>query len=346
MRKTVHVMLIASLIIVFLIFAKELLVPIALAAFLAVLFRGLSNRMEKRGMRRWVSALLSVLILLSSVGLLLFLLSWQLAGWMENVTEMQKRFSVKLTEFRDWIQQMAGIDHAEQKEIAAAQAKGASNEAGGMAAFALTALGVLLDVFLIVVYTYLLLFYRSKIKKFIMMVIPDQHNENGHAIMKDATQVAQKYLTGLFFMIVILWVLYGIGFSVMGVEGALFFAILCGILEIIPFVGNILGTSITVLAVVVQDGGTGMILGVIAVYVIVQTIQTYLLEPLIVGDQVNINPLFIIIALIAGQMLWGVAGMILAIPAFGIIKIICDHIPPLRPYGLLIGTEKQLKKIK
>jgi predicted PurR-regulated permease PerM len=96
--------------------------------------------------------------------------------------------------------------------------------------------------------------------------------------------------------------------------------------------------------VVVQGGGTGMIFGVLITYATVQFFQTYILEPLVVGAEVNINPLFTIIVLVAGELVWGIPGMVLAIPLLGIVKIICDHIEPLKPYGFLIGQEKKKKQ--
>lgn len=142
-------------------------------------------------------------------------------------------------------------------------------------------------------------------------------------------------------MIVTLWVLYGIGFSIAGVKYALFFAILCGLLEIVPFVGNLTGTSLTIIVSLAQGGNSNIIIGILVVYGIVQFIQTYILEPLIVGAEVNINPLFTILAIVAGETVWGIGGMILAIPLLGIVKIICDHIEPLKPYGFLIGQDAE-----
>jgi predicted PurR-regulated permease PerM len=65
---------------------------------------------------------------------------------------------------------------------------------------------------------------------------------------------------------------------------------------------------------------------------------------LILGPQVKINPLFTIIALIVGELIWGIPGIILAIPLTAILKIICDHIEPLKPYGFLIGEIESTKK--
>ena len=167
---------------------------------------------------------------------------------------------------------------------------------------------------------------------------------NAQKVIHESSLVAQKYLSGLGTMIVMLWVMYGIGFSIIGVKSALFFAVLCGLLEIVPFVGNVIGTSLTLLMVLTQGGSSGMIIGVLVTYGIVQFVQTYILEPLVVGAEVNINPLFTIMVLVVGELIWGLPGMILAIPLLGIVKIVCDNVERLKPYGYLIGKEKKEKK--
>lgn len=176
-----------------------------------------------------------------------------------------------------------------------------------------------------------------------MKLTPVQDHDKTNKIINDSSKVAHKYLTGMFTMIVMLWFLYGIGFSIAGVPNAIFFAILCGILEIVPFVGNLTGSAITFLVAVSQGGG-GMAIGVVITYALVQFLQTYIIEPVVVGGEVNINPLFTILVLILGEQLWGVAGMILAVPLLGITKIVFDNIEGLKPYGFLIGTEKKKKE--
>ena len=138
--------------------------------------------------------------------------------------------------------------------------------------------------------------------------------------------------------------MYGIGFSVLGVENAIFFAVLCGILEIIPFVGNITGTILTVLFAAINGADSQVLIGIVIVYGIVQFIQGWILEPLIVGSQVKINSLFTILALVLGELLWGIPGIILAIPLTAMFKIICDHIEPMKAYGFLIGEVVSPKK--
>jgi predicted PurR-regulated permease PerM len=85
---------------------------------------------------------------------------------------------------------------------------------------------------------------------------------------------------------------------------------------------------------------------VVVTYGLVQFFQTYVLEPLVVGKNVNINPLVTIAGIVFGEFIWGIPGMILAIPLLAMTKIICDHIEPLKPYGYLIGTEKQESSLR
>ena len=179
-----------------------------------------------------------------------------------------------------------------------------------------------------------------------MRLVPKSQEANAQKTVNSTQKVAQKYLTGLFMMIVCLWIMYTIGFTIVGVKNPVFFAIICGLLEIVPFIGNLTGTAITILMSLAQGGGTDMVIGIVITYAIVQFLQTYILEPLVVGAEVNINPLFTIIGLVAGELLWGIPGMILAIPIMGIAKIICDHVEPLKPYGYLVGQDKKEGNIR
>lgn len=341
LQRSIYILLFFFISFAGLYFAASFLIPVTLAAVFSMLFIRLSNWFESKNLSRSVSSLICTLIFLSALGLIVFLLSWQLQGLAENMGAMKQRLTTTLSDFQQWLQEQTGINKTTQKEIVKSQSQGSE---GMMAGFANSLFGVLVNTVLVIVYMFLFLCYRSHIKKFILKIVPGDEKTKADNVVHKAGKVAQHYLSGLGAMIGVLWIMYGIGFTLVGVESAIFFAVLCGILEIIPFIGNLTGTSITLLAVIAQGGDSKMIIGVIIVYGLVQFIQTYILEPLIVGEQVNINPLFTIMVIVLGETLWGVAGMILAIPLLGIIKIVCDQVPDLQPYGFLIGTEHQRGK--
>lgn len=341
LQQSVHVLLFFTLGFAGLYFSAPFIIPVVLAAVLSMLFIKLCNYFERKGMSRAVSALLCLFIFIASIILILLLLSIQLSSLAENIDEMKSRLYNLFTNMSKWINDTIGIDAKQQKENID---KSDSNTSKMLFSFAAGMMGVAINAVLVIVYMYLFLLYRSHIKQFILKLVARKEKEDTNEVVHKAGKVSQKYLSGLAAMIALLWLMYSIGFGLIGVENAIFFAVLCGLLEIIPFVGNLTGTSITILAVLAQGGGSDKIIFVLLTYFIVQFVQTYILEPLVVGEQVNINPLFTIMAIVLGEMLWGIAGMILAIPLLGMIKIICDSHPDLQPYGFLIGPENPRKK--
>jgi len=342
LQRSVYLLLFFFLAVGSLYFARDFLIPLALSAMFAMLFVRLGNYLEEKGIQRGWSSLICVLLLVIFVAGAFTLLSLQISNLADNMGGIKRRLLDMLEQVRLWIYQTFGVSYEKQEQIFKEQSK--SNGTGSIGSFAGSFMGILLNSILVTVYIYLFLYSREHIKQFILKLFHADKRAKTEKVIGQSVQVAQKYLSGLSAMIVMLWIMYGIGFTIVGVEYAIFFAILCGLLEIVPFVGNITGTSITVLAVLVQGGDGGMLLGVVITYMLVQFFQTYILEPLVVGKQVSINPLFTIIVIVAGEMIWGIAGMILAIPLLGIVKIICDNVPALQPYGFLIGSEKKKGK--
>lgn len=340
LQQSVYVLLFFTLGFAGLYFSAPFVIPVVLAAVLSMLFIRLCNYFESKGMSRAIAALVCMFIFVASIALILLLLSIQLSSLAENIDEMKNRLYNLFNNLRKWINDTVGIDAKQQKEIID---KSGGNTSEMLFSFASGMMNVAINAVLVLVYMYLFLLYRNHIKRFILKLVAQKEKEDTDEVVHKAGKVSQKYLSGLAAMIGMLWVMYGIGFSLVGVENAIFFAVLCGLLEIIPFVGNLTGTSITVLAVLAQGGGSDKIIFVLLTYFVVQFVQTYILEPLVVGEQVNINPLFTIMAIVLGEMVWGIPGMILAIPLLGMVKIICDSHPDLQPYGFLIGPENPRK---
>jgi predicted PurR-regulated permease PerM len=346
---------IQKLILLFLVFAglyyaKVFLMPLFIGGILATLFLPFCNWMERKKINKGFAVLISLLSLLSLIVAIFALLGWKIYDLMDDFALLKKEAITSFYRIQIYVYNHLNLSFKEQVQIL-------KNEQPSYSSIMQIILESLANFFtnfiLVLVYFIFLLYYRVHIKIFFLKhTVLSQQGQMEHLI-DSAANISQQYLLGVSKMIVILWVMYGIGFSAIGVENALFFAILCGILEIIPYIGNITGTLLTVLVAAAHGANLSLLGGIVLVYGTVQLIQGWLLEPLILGPQVKINPLFTIIALVLGELLWGVPGLILAIPVIAIFKIICDHIEPLKPYGFLIGeieTERKessfIKKIK
>lgn len=340
--KSAAVLIVIISTVVILVYAKPFLVPLTFAALLSMLLLPITKWLQQKKVNKAVAILLSILVLILFFALVLFFFSWQVSDLANDASKLEQQLTGKYQQLRQFVSQKLGIPPEKQQQMIRQQQASSSGKISSMVTGFLTGLGSLLtNTLLVLVYIFLFLYFRGKLKGFIVRLVPKEQEANALDAVNKAQQVAQKYLSGLAMMIAFLWVMYGIGFSIVGVKNAIFFAILCGLLEIVPFVGNLTGTALTLAMSLVQGGGMNIVVGILVTYGLVQFIQTYILEPLVVGAEVSINPLFTIVGLVAGELLWGIPGMILAIPLMGIAKIVCDHVELLKPYAYLIGEDKK-----
>jgi predicted PurR-regulated permease PerM len=337
---------IQKLLLLFLIFAglyyaQEFLMPLVIGAILATLFLPLCQWMEGRKLPKSLAVLVCILCLLLLIAALASMLGWKVTELTNDVTRLKQKGVEVLSQVQQYLFHQFGISLENQREIFKTEQPSYTSIVQTVAGSLTSILTTLVLVF---IYFVFLLYYRSHVKNFALKLSSSSQRAEVEHIIHSAAEVSQQYLVGLFKMIGCLWIMYGIGFSIIGVDDALFFAILCGLLEIVPFVGNITGTTLTLLVSALHGANTATLVGIAITYGVVQFIQGWVLEPLILGPQVKINPLFTIVALVLGELLWGIPGIILAIPLTAIFKIVCDHVEPLKPYGFLIGEIESPKK--
>ena len=338
--------IIKTLLILFLVFAglhyaKDILMPLTIAGVLATLFFPFCKWMEGKKVPKGLAVLICVLILLIIIAGISVLLGWQISALANDFPVIKQKSRAIIDRIQEYILNNSNISAEEQFQIIKEEQPSYTNIVQmivGSFTYILT------NLLFTLVYLFCLLYYRSHIKQFILKLTPSSDRKEMEQVIYNAALISQQYLVGLSKMIVCLWIMYSIGFSILGVKHALFFALLCGLLEIVPYVGNIVGTLLTVFVSAGQGASVEMLGGIIIVYGIVQLIQGWILEPLIVGHQVKINPFTTIIALVVGELVWGIPGIFLAIPIIAMIKIACDHFEPLKPYGFLIGPTESKKR--
>ena len=339
--RTAALLIVVVLSAIILKYGAPFLIPLAFAALLSMLLVPVCEWLEKKGVNKALSTILSMMLLVAFLAAVVAFVSWQVSDLVKDTSQLEEQITKKYSELRGYISNELGIPEEKQKEFIQKQQDSSGNKMQAVTTI-LGGLGSMLTNFLLVfVYIFLLLYFRGHIKKFVIRIVPDKEERKAIHVVDSLQKVTQKYLTGLSFMIIGLWIMYGIGFTIVGVKNAIFFAVLCGLLEIVPFVGNLVGNLLTILMSLSQGGDINMVVGILVTYGVIQFIQSYILEPLVVGAEVNINPLFTIVGLVAGELVWGIPGMILAIPLMGIAKIVCDHVDALKPFGELIGEEKK-----
>jgi predicted PurR-regulated permease PerM len=334
-------LLVVFLLITGIYFAKDFLMPLCIGAILAALFLPFCNWMEKKKLPKAIAVICCLLALLLLIFVLVSVLGYKISELIIDIAILKQKGIDVVSHLQQYIFNHLNISIDEQFKIIKNEKPSYTNIAQIMIE---SVTYFLYSSILFLVYFSFLLFYRSHIKNFLVKLTPKAQQIEMQQIIQKVASVSQQYLLGLSKMIFLLWIMYGVGFSIIDVENAIFFAILCGLLEIVPYVGNIIGTTITVLIATINGANIELLFGIVLVYGIVQFIQGWVLEPLILGPQVKINSLFTMFALVLGELLWGIPGIILAIPLTAILKIVFDHIDSLKPYGFLIGEIETPKK--
>lgn len=322
-------------------FARTFLVPVSLAVLLAMLMSGLANRLERWKLSRGLSTTICTLILVVSFAGTVFFVTDEVAEFANDLPKLKERAEENLGSMQDYVAQRWSI--SSQKQDAFVKGR-SSSLLDGVSAVIQSILGLIADVLryfvLISVYVFLMLFYRDRFYLFLLRLMPDNRQQYAREVTEKSTAIAEKYLAGRLMLTVILFGLYALGFTLIGLEHAMFMAMIGAVMGIIPIVGTIIGGLIPV-AMAFITGSSATALGAIGVFLVAQIIENYVLTPLVVGSKVNLNPLFTIMAVILGGALWGAIGMIVFIPFLGMIKIVCDNVTSLQPFGLLIGKESK-----
>jgi predicted PurR-regulated permease PerM len=343
--KFTFILLFAFLFVGALYYARALLVPMSLAALLAMLMLPLGKRLEKWHLPRGVAIVICILIILLTFVALIFLFSWQIADFARDIPTLQVQLNKKLDAMQGFIERQTQISPERQLEYIREQFSTFLESAGRYMTSILSATtGTLATVSIIAIYIFFFMYYREKFQRFFMMITPEHEHAKVTHIITQISLVTQQYLSGVLIVIVILSVLNSVGLLIIGVRQAIFLGCLAGLLNIIPYIGVLIGSLLPILIALLTKDGIGPAIAVAGVFAFVQFLENNFLTPNIVGGKVKINPLASIIALLVGGALWGVAGMILFIPFLGIAKIIFDNIESLRPYGYLIGDESDTEE--
>lgn len=131
-----------------------------------------------------------------------------------------------------------------------------------------------------------------------------------------------------------------------GVEHAVFWALIIGLLNYIPYIGSLMGVVFPVLLTIVQFGSLQMTLLVLSLLTVAQMYVGNVLEPKMIGKQTNLSPFVVLVSLSLWSALWGVAGAILAIPLTSILVIIFSAFQSTRALAILLVDDPSVYEIE
>jgi predicted PurR-regulated permease PerM len=205
----------------------------------------------------------------------------------------------------------------------------------------------LVVLFLLPVYIFLILFYHPILIEFIHRLFGSVNESKVSEIVAQIKNVIQRYLIGLVIEAGIMATLNTSVLLLLGIQYAILLGIIAAVVNVIPYIGGLVGVALPMMVALATKQSGWYAIYVMVLFYIIQLIDNNYIVPKIVASKVKINALFSIIVVFIGNALWGIPGMFLSIPLLAIVKLICDHIEPLKPWGFLLGDNMpSILKIK
>lgn len=335
-------LVIIAIVITALVVGSNLLIPVAMAAFLAMLLLPIKRKLLGWNFPKWLAVMCSELLILLFLGGLFAVVSVQVVKFTDDLPEIEKKAEKRYQQTKDFVVTHSPISQADiDSTMNQAPNKILSGIGGQLQNIFSATTQSMVNFSMTIVYTFLFLYYSTQIKEFMIQAGPKGANSDTEDAIYEIAKVAPSYLTGKLTLITFLAITYSIGLSIIGVKYAVLFGVLAAALSIIPYIGNMLGGILPAIITFINSESLWPIAAIFLVFAIAQFLESNILEPIIVGSNVDINPMTSIIGVVTIGSMWGIAGMIIAIPALGIIKIVFEHMEPLKPWAYLMADKSE-----
>jgi len=328
--------------------AQSIIVPLVFAVIIAIVLHPVVNFFVRLHINRVVAISISLLITIILIVAMGTLIYSQASTFSESWPALVDKFTQVFNQSIAW---SSGYFDISPRKIHAwindTRGDILNNSSSAIGQTIMSVGGALVVLFLIPVYIFLILFYEPLLLDFIRKLFGEQNKSQVSEIVTQTKTVIQRYLVGLIIEATIIAVLEIAALMILGIEYAILLGILGALLNVIPYIGGLVAVALPMMVALATKDSAWFSVYILVIYYIIQLIDNNYIVPKIVASKVKINALFSIIIVIAGNALWGVPGMFLSIPILAIVKLIFDHIEPLKPWGFLLGdTMPQILEIK
>lgn len=326
------------------VYGSTVIMPLLMAFFFSIMLLPVFRLFRKWNVPEAIAIFLPMLLLTIVFAFVLWLFSSQVGALVDDFPQIQQTVAKHLDDLSIWISRSFGYSPAEQLKFINVQSKKLFSSLGGILSTAAGSLsGMVIFLGLLPVYIYLIMLYRNLFVKFVLMWFREDQYPSVREDIRLTEKMVKNYLLGLLIQITYIIVLLGGLLWVLGIENALLIGIIFAFLNLIPYLGALIGNILGVLLTLASSNRLADVIIVLGAITVVQFLDNNILMPRIVGFQVKINPLVSIVGIIVGGTMAGLSGMFLAMPVMSIIKIVCDHTDNYRQWGVLLGDERPVK---
>lgn len=320
---------------------RDVITPIVMAFFLSIILLPVYRWLRRHKMGEGLSIALSLLLMIIVVAGIVWFFSSQISRLVADFPQIKTNVKAHLSSLSRWAGERFGVSAEKQTEMINNYNDQLLNYAGGLLGGAASSVtGVLVFIGLLPIYIFLMLFYKNLLLRFVFLWFPQKNHPKVEEAMRESEVIIKSYLVGLLIQISYITILLGGILLAIGIKHAILIGAIFALLNLIPYVGALIGNLIGVLLTISSTQELWPIFAVLGTIAFVQFLDNNILMPRIVGSKVKINALATIVGVIVAGALAGISGMFLSLPVIAVLKIIFDRTDSFRQWGVLLGDEK------
>lgn len=328
------------------IIGKGIIIPMFIAFLISMLLLPVTRFQEnKLRFPRIVACLVSPILFLGMVLGVGYFLGTQVVQFKDDIPEFRDQIVGLFNDAQIYIAEHFDVTEQEQVDYLSKNVEKTFKTGSSLVSGAILSItSVLLNGGFIFLYTFFFLLYRDHLIKFLIWCFGPQQQDKVITVSSSVQGIIKQYLVGLMIQVALITGMLYLAFSIIGIKYAFLFAMLCGILNLIPYIG-IFSATVVASLVTLATGEPIQVLYLIIAIIVVNSIDGNIIMPKVIGSKVQVNSFMVFVGLIVAESIWGIAGMFLAIPILAIVKIICDEVKDLKPVGFLLGEEEEVRPI-
>jgi predicted PurR-regulated permease PerM len=326
--------------------AKTILIPLSIALLLSFILFPLAKRFESIKMGTVPAAFLSIFVMLSIIGGVIYFFSTQIINLSSEFADFKDKIILLFADVTLFLNNNVSFVHnLEKNELTERMQTWITNSTGSLVSKTVSNTATFfVGLMATFVFTFLIIIYRRGLTQAFTQFTPVEKRPRVYNMFKSVQQVGQKYLVGMIFLTIVIGLANSIGLWIIGIDNPFLFGFLGATLAIIPYIGTYVGAIIPILYAFMSYDSPWKAIAVALLFWFVQLVADNFLTPKIVGGSLKINALAAILSLFIGAAVWGIAGMILFLPFAAMLKVVCDEFDELKPIAHIIGSHDTKKK--
>jgi predicted PurR-regulated permease PerM len=324
---------------VILFFGRNVFIPISFALLISFVLYPICAWLERKRFGRLTAIIFSIGLLIVLGLLLVTLLVYQFVGFLGEWPAIYSKLAQAFADLTEALE-VIGLSKDEQRVIISKLSDQSSSNFLTIIrnAISASAFSFVLLV-LIPVYAVLILYYRQYWVKILSRLFPTERRESLLEMISLTIKAYYNFIKGMAIVYLVVGTLNSVGLLLLGVPHAILFGFIASMLTFVPYVGIIVGSLLPITKAWITYDSIWYPVGIVAIFSFVQYLEANVIFPVAVSNRLNVNTLVMLIAIFAGGLLWGMAGMILFVPFVGIAKLIADHNPKWKTISMILGTD-------